>query len=163
MDEDRKVIAVRIAPDGYVSDILLEHALLQGHWAEKVQWAKENQTILSRPPLCTAADKPTSFVVHRKLSRKSANRADLVVWHWPHKNGLPLNQTASNHFKMQIYGDVVLVRVSKEQSLLPRERFINFSYVDYSETFHGKRNVKRNIRLVGRSMRCPPRSMCRTE
>ena len=55
VDEDRKVIAVRIAPDGYVSDILLEHALLQGHWAERAQWAKENQTILRRPPLCTAA------------------------------------------------------------------------------------------------------------
>jgi hypothetical protein len=35
---------------------------------------------------------------------------DVCVFYYPYKNGLTLNTAASSLFKMQIYGDVLLVQ-----------------------------------------------------
>ena len=77
---------------------------------------------------------PQSFQSLRKK-----NERDLVVFYWPFKNGLPFNQTASNIFKMQIYGDVLLVQQAREPCFLPRERYINYNLTTYTEQFVNKR------------------------
>ena len=67
---------------------------------------------------------PQSFQTVRK---KGSKDRDLTVFYWPFKNGLPFNQTASNMFKMQIYGDVLLVQQTREPCFLPRDRYVAYS------------------------------------
>ena len=73
----------------------------------------------------------------RKKGGKNTDR-DLSVWYYPVKD-LPHNATASNLFKMQLYGDVLLVQQSREHSFMPRERFINFTKAHFDEQFSKKR------------------------
>lgn len=117
------VWAVRIQANGMTDDILLEDAKFEAYL----------QRPYSVPPGSTAQ----SFKTTRKYTAKKDK--DLTVYYWPHKNGLPFNQTASNQLKMQIYGDVVLVLQTKEACFLPRERFINYSLQDYHEHFTTKK------------------------
>ena len=82
---------------------------------------------------------PQSFVTARKKLHKDR---DLVIFYWPFKNGLPYNTVASNLFKMQIYGDVLLVQQTREPCFLPRERFVNFTLPHYHEHFIHKAKRK---------------------
>jgi hypothetical protein len=83
---------------------------------------------------------------HRMLScfhsvrkgNKNASARDLCVFHYPDKD-LPHNPTASNLFKMQLYGDVLLVQQSREASFMPRERYVSYTKATYEEQFVKKR------------------------
>ncbi len=68
---------------------------------------------------------------------KRRDRA-IVVLYWPFKNGLPFNQTASNLFKMQIYGDALLVQRTNEASFMPRDRYLHFTRQAFDDTFARK-------------------------
>ena len=82
---------------------------------------------------------PSTF--HSMRKKGKGNDRDLTVWYCsvPLHTLAPLNQMASNLFKMQLYGDVLLVQQSREQSFLPRERYISFTKSQYEEQFVKKR------------------------
>ncbi len=80
---------------------------------------------------------PNSFHSMRKKGNKGTDR-DLSVWYYAVKD-LPHNPHASNLFKMQLYGDVLLVQQSREQSFFPRERYISFTKTHFDEQFCKKR------------------------
>lgn len=81
---------------------------------------------------------PQSFLTVRK---KGVKDRDITVFYWPFKNGLLHNQIASQMFKMQIYGDVVIVQQTKEHCFLPRERYVNFFNVNFQEQFKRRRDT----------------------
>jgi hypothetical protein len=80
---------------------------------------------------------PSVFHSMRKKGAKLSER-DMCVWYYPSKD-LPPNTTASNQFKMQLYGDVLLLHQSREASFLPRERYTDFTRAHYDEVFTKKR------------------------
>ena len=86
---------------------------------------------------------PQAYVgMFRSMRKKGkGNDRDLTVWYCsvPLHTLAPINQMASNLFKMQLYGDVLLVQQSREQSFLPRERYISFTKSQYEEQFVKKR------------------------
>ena len=104
------ITGVKISPDGDVFEVLLhpdpEGAFCFGHFLHK--------------PFSYHGP-PSTFHSMRKKGGKNTDR-DLSVWYYPVKD-LPHNPHASNLFKMQLYGDVLLVQQSREQSFMPRERF----------------------------------------
>ena len=80
---------------------------------------------------------PHNFHSMRKKGSKSTDR-DLSVWYYGVKD-LPHNHTASNLFKMQLYGDILLVQQSRENCFMARERFVSYSKALYDDTFVKKR------------------------
>ena len=124
------VVAVRMQQDG------VAHEVVCGKEDIRENFAKH----LTRPyalqgPLHT----PQSFQTVRK---KGSKDRDLTVFYWPFKNGLPFNQTASNMFKMQIYGDVLLVQQTREPCFLPRDRYVNYTLLAFNEQFAHKTRRK---------------------
>ena len=92
---------------------------------------------LTRPYMLNG---PEHTVAQFQSTRKGrAPKDELTVYHWPFKNGLPYNTMASNIFKMQIYGDVLLVQQSKETCWTMRDRFTNFTKQRFDELFTKKR------------------------
>ena len=81
-------------------------------------------------------DNPANFQFMCRGS-KAKNR-DLTIIHNANAN-YKFNQTASMHFKMQMHGPVVLVQQSKEASLLPRVRYLNYYKKDFAEQFQRRR------------------------
>ena len=69
---------------------------------------------------------------HFSSMRKKTMFVDVVAFYLPQKD-LPFNHVASNMFRMQLYGDVLLVGQSKESSFLPRERFVNYTLEMFEE------------------------------
>jgi hypothetical protein len=65
-------------------------------------------------------------LAHFQSMRRKNFAYDINVYYYPVKD-MPLNQIASNMFRMQLYGDVLLVAQSKENSFLPRERIVDFT------------------------------------
>jgi hypothetical protein len=125
------VVAVRMLHDGSTHDVICSHT----------DTVHKFEAHLTRPfNLQGPVHEPQSFQTVRK---KSMNKdRDLTVFYWPFKNGLPFNQTASNIFKMQIYGDALLVQQSKEPCFLPRERYINYFEADFHEQYTTKQKRK---------------------
>lgn len=80
---------------------------------------------------------PSTFHSMRKKGKSGPDR-DLSVWYFAAKE-LPHNPVASNLFKMQLYGDVLLIQQSREQSFMPRERFVSFNKAQFDEQFCKKR------------------------
>lgn len=70
---------------------------------------------------------------------KEAREKDLKVYYNPHENQRPnpltFNSTATAIFKMEIYGDCVMIQSSKELSFFPKERYINYSLQDFEEAY----------------------------
>ena len=115
------VVAVRIPPTGEVHEV----------HCDPMAVSEKFEPHLTRPfnlhgPLHT----PQSF---QSLRKKGQKDRDLCIYYWPFKNGLPFNQTASHLFKMQVYGDALLVQQTKDPSFLPRERFVNFYMTNFTE------------------------------
>ena len=77
--------------------------------------------------------------IRKKITNQTAK--DLTVIYCPCRD-LPANTVASNVFKMQLHGDVIMVQTSKEQSFLPRERFVSYTRQEFCDQFMKKR--KRN-------------------
>lgn len=93
---------------------------------------------------CKAVPELTCFKSYRKSKMKDK---DICVFYYPtSEHDLELNSVASNLFKMQIYGDVLLLQCTKEASFIPRERYIGFSVSDFHENFSKKR--KRQVQVT---------------
>jgi hypothetical protein len=121
------VCAVRMMSDGSVHEVLCT--------AEDIKFKFQQQ--LTQPFKCAlSGEGPHSFQTVRK--KGASKEHDLTVFYYPFKNGLPFNQLASNTFKMQIYGDVLLVQQTKEPCFLPRERYVSFFHTTYQEQFASK-------------------------
>lgn len=124
------VVAVRMLTDGTTHEVLCSQDDIAAKFAPH----------LTRPfNLQGPLHEPQSFQTVRKKTTKDR---DLTVFYWPFKNGLPFNQTASNIFKMQIYGDALLVQQTKEACFLQRERYINYFNATYQEQFANKSKRK---------------------
>lgn len=80
----------------------------------------------------------STFHSMRKKGQCKGTDRDLTVWYYATKE-LPHNPTASNLFKMQLYGDILLVQQSREASFLPRDRYVSFNKQLFDEQFHKKR------------------------
>lgn len=124
-EQKHPINAVKISPDGSVFDILV-----QGDFSNYLHKPYNHCGTLS------------SFHSMRKKGASKTTERDLSVWYYPTRE-LPHNPTASNLFKMQLYGDVLLVQQSREASFLPRERFVSYTKNLYDEQFTKKR--RRNI------------------
>jgi len=131
-NSEGSVVAVRMLADGSTHEVICSHA----------DTLQKFEAHLTRPfSLHGPVHEPQSFQTVRKKSM--GKDRDLTVFYWPFKNGLPFNATATQIFKMQIYGDVLLVQQSKEPCFLPRERYINYFESDFHEQYaaKGKRKV----------------------
>ena len=125
------VVAVRMLADGTTHEVMCSKADIKNHF----------QDHLVRPfNLQGPCHEPQSFQTVRK---KGVKDRDLTVFYWPFKNGLPFNQTATNIFKMQIYGDVLLIQQTKEPCFLPRERYVNYFHTSFQEQFANKSHKRK--------------------
>jgi len=91
---------------------------------------------IKQPPLTAEGAQPNMFQSYRKGKHKDM---ELCVFYHAGKNGCELNALASSLFKMQIYGEVLLVQCSKEACFLPRERFVSYMLADFQDNFLRKR------------------------
>lgn len=78
----------------------------------------------------------SSFSSLRKI-KGATKDTSLFVYHW--LNATEPNHTASNHFKLQLFGDVAIVQIQKANGMPPRDRYINFDVAQYNELFVKKR------------------------
>jgi hypothetical protein len=121
------VTAVHMRSDGTVTEKLCSQDIIFNKFT----------ALLERPnTLQGPLHQPQSFQTMRKKSRTGH---ELTVFYWPFKNGLAFNQTASLAFKMQIYGDVIIVQQTKEACFMPRERVVDFNLEQYEAQFSRKR------------------------
>jgi hypothetical protein len=72
-------------------------------------------------------------------ARKNKNDRDLTVWYYPGRVDLPPNPTASALFKLQLFGDVLIVQQSRENSFLPRTRYIGYTRAQFDDHFQKKK------------------------
>ena len=86
-----------------------------------------------------ADEKPAKFQCYRKGKCKDK---DLCVFYYPDRNGFELNKLASNLFKMQIYGEVLLLQSSKEMSFMPRCRYISYTTADFEDNFLSRKRKR---------------------
>jgi len=91
---------------------------------------------LKKPPMVDANAKPSKFQSYHKGKSKDK---DLCVFYYPDRNGCELNKLASSLFKMQIYGDALLLTSSKECSFMPRSRYVSYTACDFEDSFLKKR------------------------
>lgn len=130
-DEEAPVVAVRMMSDGTTHEVMCSKDDVVSKFA-----AHLTKPFNLQGPIWT----PQSFQTVRKKTQ--SKERDLTVFYWPFKNGLPFNQTASNLFKMQIYGDILMVQQTKEPCFLPRERYINYFNSTFLEQFPTKSKRK---------------------
>ena len=124
------ITGVKISPEGDVFEVILHPDNTSAHTGRFLFEHYLHKPFSYHGP-------PSTFHSMRKKGGKNTDR-DLSVWYYPVKD-LPHNPHASNLFKMQLYGDVLLVQQSREQSFLPRERFISFTKAHFDEQFCKKR------------------------
>ena len=122
------ITAVKIAPSGEVFEVILHPNSVNNNMKVGDYLHK---------PFNNDHGPPSTFHSMRKKGNKGTDR-DLAVYYYPAKD-LPHNTTASNLFKMQLYGDVLMVQQSREQSFMPRERFVSFDKMQFDEQFCKKR------------------------
>lgn len=122
------IVAVRIPTDGIAHEVLCTATDVSDKFAAH----------LTKPFNLTSLS-PWTFNTVRKKANKDR---DLTVFYWPGKNGLNFNQTASNAFKMQIYGDALVLQQTKEPCFLPRERYINYYQSNFHDQFSNKNKRK---------------------
>ena len=118
------ITAVKITPNGDVFEVLLtpmDGRFLFSHYMHK--------------PFAYHGP-PNSF--HSMRKKGKGGERDLTVWYYAVKD-LPHNAHASNLFKMQLYGDILLVQQSRESSFMPRERFTPFTKAQFDDQFCKKR------------------------
>jgi len=123
------VAALKVTPGGEMFEVLM-HPNDDGQF--------EFDKYLTRPYMLHGdLHQPSHFNSTRK--GKMHKERLLKIFYWPGKNGQPYNMIASNMFKMQIYGDILLVLATQEASFMPRERYVNFTKQQYEEVFGRKR------------------------
>jgi len=128
--QDAPITVVKIAHDGEVQELALEPV--------------DGEFQFDKAMLKNAVDpsiKPSFFHSTRKRSSNKYSDKDLGVFYYADKL-LPHNPTASSLFKMQLYGDVLMVYQSREQAFIPRDRFVSFNKIQFDEQFAKRRRVK---------------------
>lgn len=124
------VTAVKITPTGETFETIL---------TPDDQGSFDFQLYMHRPYICSTPLQ-TFHSMRKKGASKGTDR-DLSVWYYASKD-LPHNPTASNLFKMQLYGDVLLVQQSREASFLPRERYVSFNKKQFEEQFQKRKRAR---------------------
>ena len=124
-----EVVAVKINEAGHVYEVLIEER--DGNY--------DFARFLKTPANWDLT--PSCFQSFRKGKHKEK---ELCVFYHPSAgrvsgNGLEFNTLASNLFKMQIYGEVVLVQCTKEACFMPRERYVNYTIAEFNDNFMRKR------------------------
>ena len=120
------ILAVKVSPNGEVFEIML---------TPDPSGRFDIESYMHKPYIPST---PSTFHSMRKKGATKGTDRDLSVWYYPTKE-LPHNPTASNMFKMQLYGDILMIQQSREASFLPRERFVSFTKQNYDEQFAKKR------------------------
>jgi hypothetical protein len=123
------ITAVKISPNGEIFELLVHPDQSSAHTGSFIF------ADYLHAPYAYHGPPHTFHSMHKKGSKGDR---DLSVWYYPNKE-LQHNVTASNLFKMQLYGDVLLVQQSREQSFMPRERFVSFNKLQFDEQFCKKR------------------------
>jgi len=78
----------------------------------------------------------TKFSSLRKIKGASKD-TNLYVYHWA--GATEPNPTASNLFKLQLYGEVAIVQMQKASGMPPRDRYFNFDVAQFNDLFNKKR------------------------
>ena len=78
------------------------------------------------------------FYSTRKKTVKGSDK-ELCVWFHNNPDKVNPNSTATNLFKMSLFGNVVIVQVSREACFRPRERYISYTKAEYEEYFTKRR------------------------
>lgn len=78
---------------------------------------------------------------HSMRKKGSKHDQDLCVHYYADKT-LPLNTQASTLFKMQLYGDVILILQSREYSYRPRTRYVDFTREQFEDYFAAKKRKR---------------------
>ena len=121
---DEPIIGVKITSDGEIFEVVVTP-----------QEGKFNFEAFMHKPYSYQGN---AQVFHSMRKKTSTTAKDLTVLYYPSRD-LPVNTVASNVFKMQIHGDVLMVQQSREQSFLPRERYVTYTRHEFVEQFMKKR------------------------
>ena len=93
-------------------------------------------------------EEPIFFCSTRKS--RAGNNKELTVYHYSVKNPhAPINQVATNRFKMQLHGDVILAHISKEPSFFPRKRYAPYYKSLFEEQFIRKKKRSHDVQALG--------------
>ena len=136
------VDAVRILANGDVQEIIMDP------FRGEIQFSHYIPAHTMAP---YSQDSPTIVSFAAAKRPKQLKDVDVLVYYWSGKNGLQFNTTASNLFKEQIYGDVILVYRTTETSFKPRERLRSFYKKDF-ESLYGRKRKKGCCESVGMSV-----------
>lgn len=123
-----EISAVKINPSGDIFEVIMDP--MNGKF--------DFPNYLNRPYMYQGSQHGLTIVNAMRKGKANKDK-DLLLMYWPGKNGLPFNTTASNIFKVHIHGDVLLVQQSRETAIRPRERYINFTKVDFEDFYARKR------------------------
>ncbi len=121
------ITAVKITPSGDVFEILIPPEFDGAYLFDNYLHQPYNHLLTL-----------SMFHSMRKKGAAKGTERDLSVWYYATKE-LPPNTTASNLFKMQLFGDILLVQQSREASFMPRERYISFNKAQFEEQFYKKK------------------------
>ncbi len=124
------ITAVKISPSGEVFEVLIHPVGPRSGY---------NFAAYMHSPYISC-DLSSFHSMRKKGSTRGTDR-DLCVWYYANKS-LPHNPTASNLFKMQLYGDILLVQQSREASFIPRDRFVSFNKAQFDDQFAKRKRVK---------------------
>lgn len=124
------ITGVKITPNGEVLEIILQ---------PDSEGVFKFDAFMHKPYNSLA--QLSTFHSMRKKGASKATERDLTVWYYATKD-LPHNAAASNLFKMQLYGDVLLIQQSRESSFLPRERYVSFNKQQFDDMFKSRKKAK---------------------
>lgn len=126
-----ELTAVKLSPEGQIYEVILD---------SKAGKFKFNE-FLTKPYMNADDSESTMQSFSCTHKPRMPKDRDVCVFYYPYKNGLALNTAASSLFKMQIYGDVLLVQQTKEACFMPRERYVHFTKQQFDDYF-GKKKKK---------------------
>ena len=124
--QSNELFAVKINETGHSFEIMLDTNNGKIDYDDQIR----------RPPMVSPNASPACFKSYRKGNSKDR---EICIFYYPEKNGLELNTLASSLFKMQIFGEVLIILCTKECSFMPRERYVSFTLNDFNDTFMRKR------------------------
>ena len=135
--ETGDVEAVRIKAEGEVQSIIVDSNNGSFDFAAQLTQPYDSY---DWPPKEFINSKHWKIATVQAVRRpKQLKDLTLLIKYWSEANGLPYNSTASNLFKIKIYGDAILVYQTKELSCKPRDRFVDFTKKEYDEIYNRKR------------------------
>lgn len=95
-----------------------------------------------------AIETPRNAEIMNTTRKTKHKDSELCIAFYPGKNGLPLNTEASQMFKMQIYGDVIILGQHKELCHKARYRYADFTLQHYHDLLLPKRKREKAMEQV---------------